>query len=353
MSNKLLRIALVGCGAVAEQRHLPALARRNDCSLAALVDQNRERAKDLGRHFGNPKVVTDFRELLSMEIDAAIVAVPNHLHAAVSIELLRSGIHVLVEKPIALSAADCDEMVRVAQEKQVVLAVGMARRFIHASRFIKWAIDSDFIGRIHSIDIRDGYDYSWPITTDFPFRRETAGGGVLMDAGAHTLDQLLWWVGDPVSWEYYDDSAGGVESESLLHVTFSSGAKGTIELSRNRTLRNTARFHAERGEMEVSLLNNALWIRLAGAPVQVIGGGFPWSQHTAAPQSQIDIIQAEHDDFVEAVRTGRPPVVSGYEARQSLALIEACYAQKRPLQFPWSANCSLLNAHGSLTTKNA
>lgn len=336
MSAENLRVAMVGCGAVAEHRHLPALARRNDCSVVALVDQNPQRAKGLVRHFGNPKILTDFRGLLPLEIDVAIVALPNHLHAAVSVELLRAGIHVLVEKPIALSVADCDEMLRAAEEGQVLLGVGMMRRFIHASRFVKWALDNNLIGPIHSIDIRDGYAYSWPITTDFAFRKETAGGGVLMDTGVHTLDQLLWWMGEPSSYEYSDDNAGGVESECLLDAILPSGAKATIELSRNRNLRNTAQFYGERGEIEVSLLNNTLWLRLTGAPVQLIGGGFPPSQRTAAPQSQIDIIQAEHDDFFDAIRTGRPPEVSGSEARRGISWIEACYCNRQSLRLPWT-----------------
>src|SRR5713226_7943556 len=221
--GKHLRVAIVGCGAVAEHCHLPALARRNDCSVVALVDHNGERVKGLARRLGRSKVLKNFRDLLAMEIDLAIVALPNHLHAPVSIELLRAGIHVLVEKPIALSVADCDDMLRAAEEGRALLAVGMTRRFIHASRFVKWAIDSEFIGRIHSIDMRDGCAYSWPITTDFPFRKETAGGGVLMDTGVHTLDQLLWWMGDIDSLEYYDDNYGGVEAECELHLTFKSG----------------------------------------------------------------------------------------------------------------------------------
>ena len=333
--GKHLRVAMVGCGAVAEHCHLPALARRNDCSVVALVDHNGERVKSLAHRFARSKVLKNFRDLLAMEIDLAIVALPNHLHAPVSIELLRAGIHVLVEKPIALSVADCDDLLRATEEGRALLAVGMTRRFIHASRFVKWAIDSEFIGRIHSIDMRDGHAYSWPITTDFPFRKEMAGGGVLMDTGVHTLDQLLWWMGDVVSFEYYDDNEGGVESECMLHATLKSEAKATLELSRNRTLRNTAKICGDRGEIEVSLLNNTIRLRLMGAPLQVIGQGAPSPQGFPTQQSQIDIFQAEHDDVFDAIRSGRSPAVPGHETRRSLALIESCYQKRRSLYLPW------------------
>jgi predicted dehydrogenase len=328
MAERVFRVAVVGCGAVAEHRHLPALAQRNDCTLAAVVDSNQERARRLTRSFGEPALLTDFRPLLAMSIDLAIVALPNHLHAPVSTELLRAGIHVLVEKPIAPSVAQCDEMLAAAEEGHALLAVGMMRRFIHASRLVKSAIDSNLIGRIHSIDMRDGYVYGWPITTDFAFRREAAGGGVLMDTGAHTLDQLLWWMGEIRSYEYFDDNEGGVESECLLRATLQSGAKATIELSRNRNLRNTARLYGERGEIEVSLLGNTLRLGFEGAGMQMIGQGSPTC--AAAPQTQVDIIRREHDDMLDAIRTGSVPEVPGSEARRSLALIEACYSQRRP-----------------------
>ena len=342
MAETALRIAVVGCGAVAEHLHLPALARRNDCTLVAAVDQNQERAQRLTRSFSETTILTDFRNLLTLNIDLAIVALPNHLHAPVSTELLRAGFHVLVEKPMALSVAQCDEMLAAAEEGHALLAVGMMRRFIHASRFVKSVIDSNLIGRIHSIDMRDGHIYEWPITTDFPFRREAAGGGVLMDSGVHDLDQLLWWMGEIQSYEYFDDNEGGVESECLLRATLQSGAKVTVELSRNRKLRNTARLRGERGEIEVSLLGNSVWVCLEGAPMQMIGQGSPVSTRTASPQSQVDIIRAEHDDLFDAIRTGRAPEVPGSEARRSLALIEACYSQRRPLRLPWSEAAPLI-----------
>ena len=70
--------------------------------------------------------------------------------------------------------------------------------------------------------------------------------------------------------------------------------------------------------------------------MQMIGQGSPVSTRTASPQSQVDIIRAEHDDLFDAIRTGRAPEVPGSEARRSLALIEACYSQRRPLRLPWS-----------------
>jgi predicted dehydrogenase len=339
MPRKSLKIALIGCGAVTEHRHLPALARRDDCEVVALVDRDDGRARRLSTQFRFPRcprILTDYRELPNCDVDAAIIALPNHLHAPASIGLLKAGIHVLVEKPMALSAAECDRMIQAAEAGHAVLAVGLVRRFLYASQFTKWAIESGLLGRILSVHVQDGFIFNWPLASDFFFHRELAGGGVLMDAGVHTLDQLLWWLGDINSFEYYDDSCGGIEAECELHVTLESGAKGVVELSRTRNLRNTALIRGERAELEVELWRNSLSLRFRGSPVQVTGQGAPWERSATAEQSQVDLVAAEHDDLLEAIRAGRAPAVSGTEARRSIALIEACYREQRQLQLPWT-----------------
>src|SRR5262249_52888377 len=147
--------------------------------------------------------------------------------------------------------------------------------------------------------VQDGYVFNWPLASDFSFRRELAGGGVLMDTGVHTLDQLLWWLGDVNSFEYYDDNYGGVEAECELHLTFKSGVEGIVELSRMRNLPNMAIIRGERAELEVGLWRNSLVLRFRGSPVQVVGQGAPWAQAAAVEQTQIDLIAAEHSDLLE------------------------------------------------------
>jgi hypothetical protein len=143
-------------------------------------------------------------------------------------------------------------------------------------------------------------------------------------------------MGEIQSYEYFDDNEGGVESECLLRATLQSGAKVTVELSRNRKLRNTARLRGERGEIEVSLLGNRVWVCLEGAPMQIIGQGSPVSRRAAAPQSQVDIVQPNTTTIYSTPSEPEGPEVPGSEARRSLALIEACYRQRRPLRLPWS-----------------
>jgi predicted dehydrogenase len=202
VSKDPLSITIIGCGAVSERCHLPAVQAHPDCQIEWLVDANMDRARHLARKVEGLKgTTTDYHDVIG-RIDAAILALPHSLHAPVSIELLKHGIHVLVEKPMAMSAAECDAMIEAAEEGNAVLAVGLMRRFLYSARFARWVIESGILGPVESFDFREGNIYSWPVASDFFFRKETAGGGVLFDTGAHTLDLLLWWLGDVESFQY-------------------------------------------------------------------------------------------------------------------------------------------------------
>ena len=332
-----MKIAIIGCGAVTEQLHLPALAALS-IRPVLLVDRNLQRAQDLADTFNVSRISDDYDSWVG-EFDAAIIALPHHLHAPVCIDLLRAGCQVLVEKPMALSSEECDQMIETARAGSAVLAVGLMRRFLRSAQFAKWVVSNGLLGRIESFDFREGNVYNWPVTSDFFFRRETAGGGVLFDTGAHTLDLLLWWLGDVASFEYFDDSYGGVEADCELSVTMESGAKGTLELSRTRNLRNTAIIRGERAELEVHLRGDWVSLRSRDGTVGVAGYSVDRPQSKVVEQSSIDLFSAQLQDWLDAIRIGRLPTVSGTEARKSVALIEACYAQRQLLQLPWVEPC--------------
>ena len=329
---KDVRIAMIGCGAVTAQAHLPVATRAEGARVTLLVDQNKGRADALARQFGVPGVATD-PDAVHGAADAAIVALPHFLHAPVCVDLLRSGIHVLVEKPMALTAADCNAMMAAADDGRAVLAVGLMRRFLTMFRFVRDTIQSGVLGQVRRLDAREGYVYDWPLASDFFFRKETAGGGVLVDTGAHTLDTLLWWLGNPKSVEYFDDNHGGVEADCLLRLEMESGATGVVELSRTRKLRNTLIVEGDRAAIEVD------WIRMRLTPRDSSGllDGMikPASPTHVEINGYLEAMAASFEDWMEAIRTGRAPVASAAEGRRSVALIEQCYRQRQPLELPW------------------
>jgi len=328
-----LRIAVVGCGAVAQLNHLPALASSRQAKAAVLVDREPSRAQALAHRWGVPRAVADVAEV--GEVDAAIVALPNHLHAPVTIDLLRRGIPVLVEKPMAPTVADCDAMIAAAAEARVRLAVGLEFRFFDSTSTVRELLASQLVGPLTGFDLRQGVIPRWPFATDFMLRKETAGGGVLADFGVHVLDLLLCWLGEWRDVSCADDSLGGLESDAELQLTFASGLSGTVEVSRTRNLRNSCRFTGERGVLEVGIWDPdpEITLHLQDRDVQLAaharGGGQGMTFH--------DSFVRQLDDFAAAVRQRREPRVPGSEGRRAVALVEACYARRRPLALPWES----------------
>ncbi len=333
-----VRLAVVGCGAVAQIHHLPAIAASDRVEAAVLVDADEKRARALAERFGVPEVATDFKGLPG-KVEAAVVALPNSLHAPVSIDLLRRGVHVLVEKPMAMNVRECDEMIDAARTGRAVLAVGLDFRFFDASLFVRNLLRDGLIGGIRGFDLRQGVIPRWPFATDFLLKKEMAGGGVLADFGVHVLDLLLWWLGDLTVTGYRDDAMGGVESDCEMTLATAAGIKGEVEVSRTRTLRNTCVFEGERAKLEVGVWDPDPEIRLsiAGSEVSLAGHARgAMGSKTGSALNFTDVFVRQIDDFARAIRLRREPFIPGAEGRRSLALIEACYAQRQLLELPWS-----------------
>ena len=337
-----IRLALVGCGAVARILHLPAIGRLEALELAAFVDPSAERARELAQPYRDARVVEDYRELDN--VDAAIVAAPNHLHAPIAIDLLRRGIDVLVEKPMALSSRDGEQMVAAARESGGILAAGMVMRFFHPARFVKQVLAKNLLGRIHAFDLRVEVVSAWPAATDYALHRQQSGGGVLINHGAHILDLLLWWLGDYSEAAFFDDALGGVECNCEIMLRLRSGARGTVEISRMRTLRNTCLIEGERGTLEAELRDPNGRIYLKQGDDLVLHGCIAAAGSSERESAQ-DVFQRQLSDFADAVRRRRAPYVPGEEALRSLRLIEACYASREPLEVPWMTSSPV--QHGS------
>jgi predicted dehydrogenase len=331
-----LRLAVVGCGAITTLHHLPAIALSDRVAATVLVDVDARRAEALAKRFGVPEVAADTSRLPG-RVDAAIVALPNHLHAPVTIDLLRRGLHVLVEKPMAMTVRECDEMIAAAAAAQAVLAVGHEFRFFDSSLLVRNLLRDGLLGELRRFEMRQGVIPRWPFATDFLLKKETAGGGVLADFGAHVLDLLLWWLGEWAEVEYRDDAMGGIESDCELRLRMRSGLSGYVEISRTRNLRNTCVFEGARATLEAGVWDPDPEIRLLIADREVCLAGR--ARRPEPGSAGLDFTQAfvrQLDDFAAAIRERREPFVPGREGRRSQELIAACYARRQPLVLPWS-----------------
>ena len=189
-----LRLGIIGCGGIANGKHLPALKAIDRADIVAFCDLIEERAQKAAKEYGveNALVTTDYTELLKDEsIDVIYVLTPNRSHADLSIAALNAGKHVMCEKPMAKSAADARRMVEAAKASGKKLTIGYQHRHKPESQYVKACIDRGDLGEIYfakAYAIRRRGTPNWGV-----FLNEyEQGGGPLIDIGTHSLDVTLY-----------------------------------------------------------------------------------------------------------------------------------------------------------------
>lgn len=327
--NGFPRLAFIGCGAIVEHFHIPAIQKLK-LKPSIFIDPDLDRAESMSKYFAG-KVSSDYKEMMD-EFDAAIVAVPHNLHSTICTDLLRNKKHVLVEKPMATTIAECNEMNMAAKENNATLAVGLFRRFLHSAQWVRTFIRSGRLGEVEHFVFREGSVYSWPVTTDSFWKKEKAGGGVLIDTGSHALDLLIWWVGGFESVDYEDDSYGGVEADCILNLKLKSGAEGTVELSRTRNLGSHATITGSKGSLQVDLCTN----KIKSDPLELTEMSFNGFKGTKFPKQSLgSLFTDQMRNWLEAIIAGKKPYVNGWEGAKAIALINICYQNRKLWSLPW------------------
>lgn len=331
----MIRLGIIGCGQVAEVFHLPALAKVRELQLTAVVDVDEARARRFAQRAGAARAIVtrDVADIVD-HCDAALIAVPNMLHAAASLPLLQRGRHVLVEKPMAVSVDDCDRLIGAARTSGAVLAAAMVRRFIPAYDLVDDLVSSGALGAPLSIVAREGVVYNWRAATGFFLKKDQAGGGVLVDFGPHVLDALLWWLRDVSVDTYEDDACGGVEAECRIRLQSAAGVRVDVELSRLRQLPCTARVEFERGVVEINLRTGAADLAIGGARAPIRGRVGVNREGTWCLAPDPFVLQLRQ--FVSDIDTRAGVTATALAARRIAALFQACAERRQPLEGPAS-----------------
>jgi len=345
-AGERLRVALIGCGAISQQLHLPILGGHEGIQLAALVDRDLERARILAKGYKVGEVYATAEELSAERIDAVVIATPPFHHAPCSMEMMRRGIHVLVEKPMAIKYDDAVAMARTAQEHGVILAVGFFRRLLPSMRLLKSLVNSNWLGRPVGFEAEGGGFYTWAAATLGNMRKESAGGGALIDFGSHLLDLLNYlFPGDGEVLAYHDNARGGIEADCELRLRLYDGQRpidGTVHVARTRKLGNLVRVICENGTLEFQVTER---YRIAVRPNHLkltdgVSGEARdyflqagWSNEKES--SWYETVRTEIDDWIQAIRTGCQPQLSGESALPMMKVMEECYLQRQPVAEPW------------------
>jgi predicted dehydrogenase len=194
--NPPVRIGLVGTGAIAQIAHLPALTKLKGAQLVALCDSDGVKARQIAERFGIPDVFTDIEDLIDgAKLDAVIIMTPNHLHEPHVLSALAAKLHVLCERPLALTGRGVDRILAAASRAGKKVAVGNNHRFRTDVQAASAFLRGGELGALAAI--RAGHFQVMRQPEGWRFRRAESGGGVLMEHGVPLLDLALWMADFP------------------------------------------------------------------------------------------------------------------------------------------------------------
>lgn len=199
MAEKI-RVGIIGAGKISEVLHIPNAYFSEYVRLVAISDKNEERLHFFKKKLNDERIhfYTEYYDMLHKEdIDAVVVALPNFLHAKVSLDALEMGKHVLVEKPMATNSQEASKMVQLAREKKKVLMTNHSQRFFPHHQRAKEIIDSGMVGEVRLVKTMFGHSgpENWSPTATWFFQKDSAMFGALGDLGVHKVDLIRYLTG--------------------------------------------------------------------------------------------------------------------------------------------------------------
>ena len=242
----MLKIGIVGCGRITQARHLPEYAANDNAVIVGLYDFVAERAREVAEKY-NCKAYATMEELFAdPEIDAVSVCTANHTHASVTIAALRAGKHVLCEKPMAISAEECNQMLEEAKKAGKRLMLGHNQRLARAHVKARELVRSDTIGRVVTFRTTFGHGgpETWSITPGkgvWFFDKKQAVMGSMADLGIHKTDLIRFLLDQDVvrtsarvltlDKRGADDQLIAVDDNAVCLYEMSGGTVGTMTTS--------------------------------------------------------------------------------------------------------------------------
>jgi predicted dehydrogenase len=229
-----IRVGVVGAGAIAQLAHLPLLSKMRGAQLVALCDNDRPKARALADRFDVPDVFTDIEDLLEFdELDAVVVATPNHLHEPHVLAALAAKVHVLCERPLSLSARGVERILAAANRVDRKVFVANNHRFRSDVQALDRFLRGGELGKLTGI--RAGVYQPRIRHEGWRTRRAEAGGGAFFDQGLPMVDLAMWLADYPAPvrvWAHMDRPRGtAVEESALVTLECDTGVAFTFDIS--------------------------------------------------------------------------------------------------------------------------
>jgi len=369
-----LRTGVIGCGKVTPL-HAKALATSKLSKFQAVYSRTLAKAKQFGTCYG-VAAYDNVEEMITQEsLDVVIVCTPHPFHAEPTIQAVRAGAHVLVEKPLASSLADCDAMIDAANQAGVKLGTVCQRRFYAPCQRIRKAIDEGKIGRpiLGMVTLMGWRDQAYYDSDPWRGTWQDEGGGVMVNQAPHQLDLFQWYMG-PIDelfgyWGNLNHPYIEVEDTAVTVVKFKNGAMGNIVVSnsQNPALFGKVMVHGSNGAcVGAQTDGGAMFIAgmsdIEEPPINdfwTVPGEQDrlghWQKEDAALFGRINAMeyyhQAQIEDFLEAIQNDRDPLVTGQEGRKTVEIFTAVYRSQRdraPIKFPLEPELNKTDYDGRL-----
>jgi predicted dehydrogenase len=357
-----VKTGIIGCGKVAHL-HAAALATLPQSQFTAVCGTSADATQRFAQQYG-VQAFTDLDAMLGSGVDAVNICTPHPLHAEPAARAAAAGKHVLVEKPLASSLADCDRIIEAARRGGVKLGVVSQRRFYAPCQRIRRAIDDGKLGNpvLGTITMYGWRDQAYYQSDPWRGKWKEEGGGVLVNQAPHQIDLLLWYMG-PVSelcgyWANLNHSYIEVEDTAVAILRFSSGALGQILVSnsQNPALYGKVSVHGSNGaSVGVQTDGGAMFIAgmspIAEPPLNDLwtvpgesGLLEKWNREDTELFSRMNAMEHYHrvqiQDFLDSILEDRAPSITGEDGRRTVEVFNAIYRSQRdraPVRFPLQA----------------
>ncbi|MGO8819295.1 MAG: Gfo/Idh/MocA family protein [Terriglobia bacterium] len=355
-----IKTALVGCGKVGHL-HAKALSRAPESCFVAVCGRDVARTEKFAATY-NVKAYVDVEEMIAREgVQALTICTPHPLHALHAVKAAKAGVHVLIEKPLASTLADCDAILNAAKESGVKVGMVSQRRFYAPCVRIKKAIEDGRVGRpiLGSVAMYGWRDEAYYRSDPWRGSWQGEGGGVLVNQAPHQLDLLHWYMGEADElfgfWANLNHPYIEVDDTAVAALRFKNGALGNIVVSnsQNPALYGKVYVHGSNGaSIGVQTDGGAMFIAgmssITEPPLNdlwTVPGEEEllkkWQKEDTDFFLSINPIEYYHQlqisDFLKAVREGRESSIPGEEGRKTVEIFEALYRSQRdrkPIKFP-------------------
>ncbi|GKU80371.1 Gfo/Idh/MocA family protein [Paenibacillus sp. L3-i20] len=333
-----IRIAVIGCGSIAKYRHIPEYAEHPNVEIVAFVDPIIERAEQFAEQHGG-KAFADYKVMLAeVKPDAVSVCTPNALHASLSIDAAAAGAHVLVEKPMAVTDAEAEAMIKAASDNNVHLMVAHNQRLMPPHVKAKEILDSGVLGKVLTFRTAFGHPgpESWSAdgAGSWFFRKEEAIMGAMGDLGVHKSDLIRWLLNDEVAeigafvGTLHKENTEVDDNASCI-LRMESGAIGTLVASWTyyRGEDNSTILWCENGVLKIGTHPDDQVI------VELRDGTIEKHKVGAISTNEKQLTSGIVDAFIESIVTNTKPSICGEEGRASLKVILCAFESQETGKF--------------------